>query len=157
MLKAPSLQTYYDYSPFDSVFTQLRDNAPEDERKKYFALVRQCRERQDWTELLAPNKSIGEASRFEFRVLPGTVYRAIIDMLARRVIGPATYVALMFRAAVVSIDNFEGELAFASHDGVPGKIATSAIVDRLDAFDPQVVAELADGVVSRAQAIAPRP
>jgi hypothetical protein len=157
MAFAPSLQKPYDdHSPYDPAFVQLADDATDADRAARADVIRRCRERGDWAELLIDG---GIPTVFRFRPLPGHVFRALMDLASGGKLGGAQLGQVFFRAALIGVQHLDGAevRCTATIDGVPGKIAGNDVPDRLDSYDQRIVAELGDEVFRRASAISPRP
>ncbi len=107
-------------------------------------LLRVARETGDWLPLIVDGKT---PTRFTMRVIPGHVFRKIVDLE----VGSSQRQALLFRAACVGISGiepFKFSLVKDQEHGL-GQLASLEVVDFLDAVDLNIVNELALAVMNR--------
>lgn len=155
MIRPPSLQNRRDdYFSGDPAFTQLPEDATDEQKVERRRLVTVARETGDWSAFRIEGQ---EPTQFVFKPLRGEVYRTLMDRVAADVIGAGIARSLAFRAAIVDIPNLPGmpKIKPSSIDGL-GEIATSAISDYLDSITPRIVTELGGVVLNRAGEVSPK-
>lgn len=117
--------------------------------------VKVARETADWAPLIIEG---GEPTRFELRVLPGDVFRRIVDMWQGNDIGSAEANLLLLRAALVGVVNLgKASVTLAPDRQYPrlGPIADVSVPNLLDRVNPGIVAELATSIRTRAMGVSP--
>jgi hypothetical protein len=149
MLRPPSIQSQYDlYWSGDDCFVQLPEGASESDLETYRKHWEVARETGIVPpELMAPGRSLAEATKFVMRPIPGTIGRALFDMYISKRLGFTSLIATAFRLALVDIVNGPvSKVIQAPHeDGnltALGKMATADAVNTLDAINSNIVTEL---------------
>lgn len=155
MLKAPSLARDLTWIYSGDPALDAPEHADDEDWQRRLAVARD-------TGQWAPVLKAGEVpTLFTLRPVPGIVWRAVMDQLQVGERGAGTMTALVARVALVRVDHFLGE------DGKPvevkrvderpfGQIASTAIINALDAIDPGIVGELAKFVMERQNSIGPK-
>lgn len=165
-LRPPSLQREYDeYYSRDPAFDPPDEPEPgktaTDEQKlaldAHRERVRIARETGDWRSLVMEGAN---PTLFVMRPIPGSIYRAIVDGTTIDGFAAGQLTAFAFRAAVRAVKNIDGrggelKLKLERTQFGPG-FASVDVVDKLDAIDHRIVAELADEVIGRARRISPK-
>ena len=154
MIRPPSAVRHYDYYyTGDPAFVQLEDGATDEQKAEHAHKWQVARETGQIADLLIPGAS---PTKFVLRPLPGSLFRKLYDRIAARQLGMAEAAALAFRCAVMSVENLGDVQVKRRADADYGEIATSAIVDVLDAIDLGIVAELGDQVIERSRQASPK-
>ena len=172
MLRAPSLVREYDeYVSVDPVFVQAPeipdDDVAEEQQaafveafKEYRAKVRACRKTGDWTPLLAPERTLNEATKFVLGQVDRHVWRDLLDRNALPPgapgrVGNALLCALLFRLAVQNIVGADCKVERERDDKYGVVMAHPRVVDYLDAINPLIVSELGAAIAERLRGVDP--
>ena len=109
--------------------------------------VAQARE----TGYIAPILVEGQTpTTFTVTAMPAEALRKALDRFQAGRIGSAELAALVFRACVTSVSNFDGYEVKTTRDPDYGRLATSDLVQKLDEIDPAIVGELGNYLFGRA-------
>lgn len=164
--RLPSNQKAYDlYWTADPALMQpptaLADDADQTAKAKYARdkadydlKLKLAHERGQWDELVIPGRS---PTKFVMHPVRGTVIRRLVDRFLGGRIGQAEMKAIAFRMGIESIENFDDfELGDPVLDREYGAMAPESVVDALDAIDLDIVTELGQVVIQRAQGVLPK-
>lgn len=166
MLRPPSLAKSYDeYVSVDPVFIQppeIADDATDAAREEhtkaaeqYLATLKAARETGDWTPMLTLGRTLNEATKFTLLQIDRNVWREIIDRSTLPLdvpnrIGPSALRALLVRLALKSAVALDMKIERAPdprwNDYV---MASSDVIDYLDAINPRIVGELGSRIIER--------
>ena len=163
--RPPSNQRQYDtYSSLDPAFIQAPpvpgENATDDEKRAaedYLAKLKAAKQTGDWSPMLAPGKTLADATKFVLGQVDRNVWRAIMDRAGQlppdspRFIGFSTLQSLLFRLALKSVVGF-GDVKV---ERLPDPqwdnwtMAQSSIVTMFDELNPLIVGEIGIGILNR--------
>lgn len=161
MLRPPSLSKPWDeFTSFDQVFVQqpALDDPPTDEQKaaleEYVAKLKAARETGDWTPMLAPGRTLNEATKFTFLQIDRNVWREVLDRSTLPLdipnrIGPIQLRALVFRLALKSAHALDVKVERSVDSRWGYEMAQADIVSYLDSIDPRIIAELGTVIMER--------
>jgi hypothetical protein len=126
----------------------------------YQAKLKTAHDTGDWSAMLAPGRSLTEATKFTMLQVDRNVWRELLDrstlpLTTPMRVGPAVLRALMLRLALKSISGCEVkvERSFDPKWGV--EMAQPSIIDYLDSINPRIVGELGSRVMERTRGIDP--
>jgi hypothetical protein len=136
-------QTYDLFWSEDPAFVQ--GEGSEHERK-----LEQARETGDWSALLVQGQI---PTKFVARQVPSEIRRRLLDRYSAEKIGGRELDALLVRVAIVDVVGFgDFKLGFAKHEDW-GRVASSELVDAMDAYAPGSITELALQIFNRMMGI----
>lgn len=115
--------------------------------------VSQARETGDLGPILIEGQS---PTLFSVVPMPAETLRRVIDRMQSDRIGAAEVAAIVFRACVTSVANFDGYEVKRTRDADYGPLATSDLVQRLDEIDPAIVGELGNYLFGKATNPSPK-
>lgn len=171
ILRPPSLSKPWDeYLSIDPTFVQppqLADGASDEDREafkrsveEYVAKLKAARETGDWAPMLAPGKSLNEATKFTLLQIDRNLWREWLDRStlpyeASTRIGPASLRALLVRAAVKAIPGCEVKIERRPDSKWAAEMAQPELIDYLDGNDPRIVGELGNRIIDRLRGLGP--
>lgn len=152
-LRPPSLQrTYDEYWSGDPAFEQLPENATDKQRQEHQKRIDSVRETGNWPSLVVEG---GSPTKFVMQPIDRNIWREIVDRGSlpadsERRIGNHMLAALLFRLALVQIENLPGVEVKRTRDPKWGwMMAHGEVVTLLDDYDPAIVGEIGGAIFGR--------
>lgn len=166
-LRPPSLfKSWDEFVSVDPVFVQAPklDDEPTDEQKeeaeKYLAKLKAARDTGDWEPMLAPGRSLNEATKFTLLQIDRNIWREVLDRstlpleVANR-IGPSQLRALLVRLALKSALALDVKIERSVDPKWGYEMAQADIISYLDSIDPRIVGELGTRIIERLRGVGP--
>ena len=167
MLRPPSLSKAWDeFVSVDPVFVQAPhlDDPPTDEQKQaaeeYIAKLKAARDTGNWDPMLAPGRSLNEATKFTLLQVDRNIWREVLDRSTLPLdvpnrIGPSQLRALMVRLALKSALALDVKVEREVDPKWGYEMARADIISYLDGIDPRVVGELGTRIIERLRGAGP--
>jgi len=156
MLKPPSLQKQWDeFWSGDPAFQPRPGKGASDKDKEaYLKKLEVARDTGNWSEFAIEGLN---PTKFTMKQVPGTLLRKLVDRFTTGAIGPAELASLLFRAAIIEIENlgFDHKIKRVQVADY-GALADQETVDMLDAIDVDIVTELGIVIRQRAEGASPK-
>jgi hypothetical protein len=166
MLRPPSLyKTWDEYVSIDGAFIQAptppEEGASDEARaeyekaaEEYLAKLKSSRETGSWEQMLAPGRTLNEATKFTLLQVDRNTWRDLLDRHTLPLdvpnrIGPGLMRAVMVRLALKSITGLDVKVERSIDDKWGYEMAQPDIVSYLDAINPRVVGELGTRIMER--------
>lgn len=148
MIRPPSLvRLHEDVWSGDPALNRPAADASDADVEAFARRLKLARESGIWTDVIREGQ---QPTRFTFKPLRGAVYRKVKDLLDLKTVGDEELKALVFRATIVDIANFDDfKISKTTVDGF-GELASIDVTDALDTLTPRIVNELGTAAYMRA-------
>lgn len=170
--RPPSLSKAYDeFVSIDPVFVRPPDPPSDDAGEEdlaayktaldeYAAKLRTARQTGDWSGMLAPGRSLNDATKFTLLPVDSNIWRELLDRATQREgtpgrIGGAQLRALYVRLAIKAISGFETKIERTEDPTFGYVMAQAEVIDVLDKVHPSIVGELGVRVAERLRGVDP--
>jgi hypothetical protein len=170
--RPPSLSKAYDeFVSIDPVFVRPPDPPSDDASEEdlaayktaleeYASKLRVARQTGDWSGMLAPGRSLADATKFTLLPVDFNTWRELVDRATQREgtagrIGGAQLRALLVRLAVKAITGFETKIERTEDPAWGYVMAQPDVVNILDNVHPSIVGELGTRIAERLRGVDP--